>query len=160
MSLVSGVAHLVDSLKSIEQKRGILGIVVESGAIASCDRVKLESNCYPALSEIPYERYLDFVKRIPSGKVVTYKQILEAIGVDRSYFRVLPLYIRKTPAGYPTHRILDSKGQIIAHVAQQQQLLAAEGVRFKRDRGTISWEKYAWQNSAWRNLAQASRACH
>lgn len=37
---------------------------------------------FPALPENPYERFLELLTKIPSGKVVTYKQIIQAIGVD------------------------------------------------------------------------------
>ena len=147
------MAHLVDSLKSMQQKRGILGVVLKSGAIAVEDHVKLQPDYFPALSEVPYERYLDFLSQVPCGKIVTYKQILEAIGVDRSYFRVLPLYIRKTPASYPTHRILDSQGRTISHVKQQYELLTVEGIELTGDRNSASGdchvvcvERYAWNN--------------
>ena len=147
------MAHLVDSLKSMQQKRGILGVVIQSGAIAIGDRVELQPDYFPALSEVPYERYLDFLRQVPCGTIVTYKQILEAIGVDRSYFRVLPLYIRKTPANYPTHRILDSQGRTTLHVKQQYELLTAEGIELTSDRNSVSGdrhvvcvERYAWNN--------------
>ena len=141
------VARWVDSLKQMEQKRGILGIVVRGGAIAMGERFKLQADYFPACSEIPYERYLKFIGQIPVGKVVTYRQILEAIGVDRSYFRVLPLYLRKTPPGYPRHRILNSQGQTVSHIPQQRALLAAEGIELTGDGGGICLKQYAWHHA-------------
>jgi alkylated DNA nucleotide flippase Atl1 len=147
------VAHLVNSLKSIQQKRGILGVVVKRGVIITGDRVIIQPNCFPALSEIPYERFLELVKKIPSGKVITYKQILTSIGVDRSYYRVIPVYLKKAPQNYPLHRVLDSQGQTISHITQQRAKLEVEGIEVSpgnsrdRDYYSVCLKKYAWHNS-------------
>ena len=149
------IAYLVDSLKSIEQKRGILGVVIKDGKITTGDFVSIEPNYFPALSPIPYERFLNLIGKIPSGKVITYRQILTSIGVDRSYYRVLPTYIKKAPSNYPVHRILDSQGQTIIHISQHREKLAAEGIEMAissltegdRDRcHSVSLKEYAWQN--------------
>lgn len=147
------IAPLVDSLKSIVRKRGILGVVVRTGAIAVGNIAELEPNRFPALSEKPYERFLDFSLKIPRGKVVTYKQVIRGIGVDRSYFRAIPNYLKKTPNSYPIHRILDSGGNTVTHIPQQKKLLEAEGIKFiSRENSSASnchsvcLEKYAWQN--------------
>lgn len=64
------VAHLVDSLKLIQQKRGILGVVTRDGIISVDERVKIEPDYFPALSEKPYERFLELLKKIPPGKII------------------------------------------------------------------------------------------
>lgn len=146
------VSHLVDSLKSIEQKRGILGIVIRAGKVKTSDRVRIEPDYFPALSEVPYERFLELVGKIPYGKVLTYKQILNSIGVDRSYYRVMPIYLKKAPEQYPVHRILDSQGQTISHIHNHQAKLAAEGIKVMvrssvaNSRPHVSLEQYGWQN--------------
>ncbi|MEM8828225.1 MAG: MGMT family protein [Cyanobacteria bacterium P01_G01_bin.19] len=140
------VEHLVNSLKSIEHKRGILGVVIQEGKIAQGDRVTIKPDYFPALSEIPYERFLELVKQIPEGRVITYRQILTSIGVDRSYYRVMPIYIKKAPLSYPIHRILDSQGRSITHIPHHREKLAAEGVEIKSDRTIQSWQNHLWQN--------------
>ena len=110
------VVHLVNSIASLERKRGILGVVSASGAISLQDSIKVEPNFYPALSELPYERFLNYVAQIPRGKIVTYKQIIRCIGVVSSYFRAIPIYLKKAPANYPLHRILDPQGRVSPHV--------------------------------------------
>ena len=144
------VARLVDSLKSIEQKRGILGVVVKDGEIATGDSVVVEPNYFPALSEIPYKRFLNLVDKIPWGRVITYKQILTSMGVDRSYYRVMPLYLKKASNNYPIHRVLDSQGHTISHIPQQKEKLEAEGIkiieRVSSDRYFVSLEDYGWQD--------------
>jgi MOSC domain-containing protein YiiM len=87
------VAHLVKSLKQIETKRGILGVVINDGVLTSGDRFELQPHVFPALSDLPYERFLNFLTKIPMGKVVTYKQIIIGIGVSDGYFRAIPKYL-------------------------------------------------------------------
>lgn len=123
------IAHLVPALKAIAHKRGILGVVVADGILHVGDPIKLQPNAFPPLSEIPYERFLQFIQQIPSGKVVTYREAIAAIGVTQSYLRVLPTYLKKAvAAGYPAHRILDSKGHLVPHLENQSEKLEAEGV--------------------------------
>ncbi|MFN6567510.1 MAG: MGMT family protein [Dendronalium sp. ChiSLP03b] len=125
------IAHLVKSLKVIQGRRGILGVVIKSGAIQVGSNCQIEPNRFPALSENVYERFLSFIKKVPSGKVVTYKQIIQAIGVDNSYMRVIPIYIKKTSLiNYPIHRILDSKGNLITYIPNQKDKLESEGIKF------------------------------
>lgn len=150
-----GVSHLVDSLQSIEGKRGILGVVVAEGKIIKGDRVVITTNYFPPLSEIPYQRFLELIDKIPPGKVITYKQILKSIGVDRSYYRVMPIYLKKAPASYPIHRVLNSQGQTISHIPQQREKLAAEGIEVSvkstpvqnSNDQYISLKDYGWDNS-------------
>ena len=145
------VARWTDSIKNLERKRGILGVVTASGAIALKDTVIIEPNYFSPLSEIPYERFFDYVARIPVGKVVTYKQILRCIGVDRSYFRVMPNYLKKAPANLPLHRILDSQGKITPHVPRQLELLEEEGIEIlSRDNSySVRLERYLWDLAAY-----------
>jgi MOSC domain-containing protein YiiM len=138
------IAHLVTSLKSIAKQRGILGVVITGGSIATGDRLEIQPKIFPALSDVPYERFLNFLTKIPAGKVVTYRQIIDGIGVSSGYFRALPKYLEKAlAAGYPVHRILDSHGTLISHVPHQRELLAAEGVLEIDSCGSL--QGYLWE---------------
>ncbi|MCC5657164.1 MGMT family protein [Nostoc sp. XA010] len=133
------IAHLVESLKSIQGKRGILGVVIKSGKIQVGSNFQVQANKFPALSENPYNRFLNFIIKIPIGKVVTYKQIIKGIGVDNSYLRAIPTYLKKASAAdYPVHRILDSKGNLINYVNQQKNKLENEGVRVLAEANLLS----------------------
>jgi alkylated DNA nucleotide flippase Atl1 len=124
------IAHLVKSLKSLQAKRGILGVVIASGNIKAGGKFKIQTNQFPVLSENPYQRFLDFIIKVPHGKVVTYKEIVKAIGVDNSYMRAIPMYIKKTSAAnYPIHRILDSQGKLLAYIPEQRNKLESEGIK-------------------------------
>lgn len=149
------IAHLVESLKSIQGKRGILGVVIKSGKIQVGSNFQVQAHKFPALSENPYKRFLNFIIKIPSGKVVTYKQIIKGIGVDNSYLRAIPTYLKKTSAAdYPVHRILDSKGYLITYVNQQKKKLETEGVKvlFEADllsnlnKNFVDVKNYLWDD--------------
>ncbi|MEA5602321.1 MGMT family protein [Nostoc sp. UHCC 0252] len=149
------IAHLVQSLKSIQGKRGILGVIIKSGKIQVGSNFQVQADKFLALSENPYERFLNFIIKIPSGKVVTYKQIVKGIGVDNSYLRAIPTYLKKTSAAdYPVHRILDSKGYLITYVNQQKNKLEAEGVKVLSEldllgnlnKSFVDIENYIWND--------------
>lgn len=128
------IAHLVKSLKTIQYKRGILGVVIKSGKIQVGSNFQLKTNEFTALSENPYQRFLNFIIKIPSGKVVTYKQIIKGMGVDNSYLRAIPTYLKKaSDTDYPVHRILDSQGYLITYVNQQKNKLEAEEIKVLSD---------------------------
>ncbi|BAY24034.1 hypothetical protein NIES2100_38270 [Calothrix sp. NIES-2100] len=123
------IANLVASLKTIQRKRGILGVIINSGQLSVGNNVQIQTEKLRALSEKPYERFLDFLVKVPSGKVVTYKQIIKVIGVDNSYLRAIPTYLKKTSADdYPIHRILDSQGYLIRYAPNQINKLSSEHV--------------------------------
>ena len=142
------IKHLVNPPKNLVQKRGILGVIVQSGVIAVNDQVKIEPNYFPILSEVPYKRFLTLLQKIPRGKVITYKQIINSIGVDRSYYRVLPTYLKKTPDNYPKHRVVDSKDQIISHIPQQVRQLTEEGIQVLsvNNKDLVVLPEHKWQN--------------
>ncbi|MEO1400508.1 MAG: MGMT family protein [Cyanobacteria bacterium J06635_1] len=143
----------VPSLKQIEQKRGILGIVLAGGNVISETPVQSEPNAFAPIPEEPYQRFLQLVARIPTGKIVTYQQIITSIGVTRSYYRVLPLYLKKalkeTSFQYPIHRVVDSKGDLLPYVPHQIEQLAAEGLQISKGVSQASCLGLAtsiWQN--------------
>lgn len=149
------IAHVVPSLKSIADKRGLLGVILADGCINVGDRVTVQTEQFPPLSDIPYRRFLEFVARIPPGQVVTYRQVVIGMGVAESYMRAIPMYIQRTSAAlYPLHRILDTEGQVIPYVIDQQQRLAAEGIEPLQANALfdvptpvrISLERYLWSD--------------
>ncbi len=144
------IAGLVWEIKDVEQKRGILGVVVQDGVLRAGEDFKIQAGVFTALSEIPYQRFLDFLAQVPAGKVVTYSSLLVGIGADRGYLRAIPGYLRKAAAvGYPAHRVLDSKGCLTAHVDDQSDRLLAEGIEVMKDADKfwVSIDKYLWSSS-------------
>ncbi|AFY37397.1 hypothetical protein Lepto7376_1026 [[Leptolyngbya] sp. PCC 7376] len=144
------IESFVEDWKGFKGKRGVLGVVVESGKVAIADSIQVKLNAFPALSEIPYERFLGFIAHIPEGKVVTYREVILGMGVDRSYYRALPQYFRKTsPAEYPLHRILNSKGELISHVPDQLTKLRTEKVDVAQIKASqkVNLKQYLWQGT-------------
>jgi MOSC domain-containing protein YiiM len=143
------IAELVWSIQDMEHKRGILGVVVQDGVLQTGAEFKIQPGAFMPLSEIPYQRFLDFLARVPAGQVVTYATILIGIGVDRGYLRAIPGYLRKAiAAGYPAHRVLDSKGYLAPHVTDQQDRLLAEGITIMQDanKSWVSLDQYLWKS--------------
>jgi MOSC domain-containing protein YiiM len=134
----------------LKDKRGVLGVVLQSGTVRVGDAVYGVPEHYPAISAIPYARFLTLLAQVPRGKVVAYDQILTAISVGRSYFRVLPNYIRRTQAdmnhvneAYSLHRIVDSKGHLLSFLPGQREMLQAEGVVVSQD-DVVDMSRYGW----------------
>lgn len=151
------IASLVDSLKTIKKKRGILGVILSDSTLAIGDKITVKPHAFPALSEIPYERFLSFIARVPRGKVVTYRQVINAIGVSDGYFRALPKYLTKAAdAGYPAHRVVDSQGNLTPHLSQQREKLESEKIEIiggemnsvgAKVEYSVSLKDYSWEDS-------------
>jgi alkylated DNA nucleotide flippase Atl1 len=123
--------------KQIGQQRGFLAMVVEGGVIQLGDRAIPTNLQLPPLSERVRDRFNEFVARIPSGRIVTTADLVLALGVDRSYYRVIPTLIKKSPAHFPVHRIVAIDGSLLArHIPDQFARLAGEGVGI--DGGMVS----------------------
>lgn len=126
------IADVVPSLVEILGKRGILGVILTNGQIRVGENVVCEKGVFEPLSEIPYERFLTFVKQIPHGKVITYKTITVGMGVAESYIRAIPKYIEKASleaTKLPLHRIVDSAGNLIEnYIKNQAKKLESENI--------------------------------
>ena len=150
------IGHLVKSGQSIVGKRGILGVVIAAGEIYHHENVQVHPAAFPALPEKPFERFLGFLAKVPSGQVITYKHIIQGIGVANGYYRALPKYLQKAAQlGYPVHRVLDSAGCLSSHMPDQAKLLSAEGIAVVRgitplgDRhpAAVNLERHLWYDN-------------
>jgi alkylated DNA nucleotide flippase Atl1 len=142
------IAGVVPSMNAILGRRGVLGVVLEAGEIHLDDPFTLLSNSFEPFSEVPYERFLMFVKHLPYGKVVNYKMVTIGMGVAESYIRAIPKYIERTnPEDYPIHRIVDTEGALIEkYVANQRSKLSEEGVTIFSDSDLFQSEGSAFIN--------------
>ncbi|MBV7339180.1 MGMT family protein [Chloroflexi bacterium TSY] len=151
------IQHLAD-LNAIRNRRGILGVVLQSGAIQKGDPVRAIPGAFPPLSDVPYQRFLGYLAMVPMGKVVSFRQIALGMGVTTSYCRAIPSYIRRTSsAEYPVHRIVNSNGSLIErHVPNQESLLLEEQIVVesrairpgKTETLTVDLSRYEWKPSA------------
>lgn len=83
------------------------------------------------------ERVYSLVRRIPSGRVMTYGQIAELLG-DGYTPRTVGFCMHSSPEGVPWHRVLNaqgktSTGKVVLPHDKQQRLLELEGVEFGKD---------------------------
>lgn len=103
----------------------------------------------PHTTESSAEIYA-FVRTIPRGKVVTYGQIAELVGLVRGH-RVVARAMRTCPAKLPWQRVVAKKDARRAqvslhdpeHAALQRKMLEAEGVVFDAN-GFIVLGKSGW----------------
>lgn len=94
---------------------------------------------------------IDWVRRIPAGKVASYGQIAELAGLGRGARQVGR--VLSTLGGHsdvPWHRVLNSRGEIRLALdsdagRRQRRRLRAEGVVVNR--GRVRMADYAWQVS-------------
>jgi methylated-DNA-[protein]-cysteine S-methyltransferase len=93
------------------------------------------------------ERCYKILKKVPSGKVVTYKQIARVLG-SRAY-RAVGNAMRKNPYApkIPCHRVINSDGfvgQFARGIKTKIRLLKSEGVIIDNE-GFIDLKKYLYK---------------
>ncbi len=118
--------------KRIQQQRGWLGMVVQSGAIAVGDPVRPTVHRLPALPHDVKGRFYELLARIPAGKVITTSDLIVALGVTPSYYRVFPTFIKQAASHLPVHRVVAIAGDLFAQsMPEQAERLRAEGVELQ-----------------------------
>ena len=83
------------------------------------------------------ERVYALVRRIPSGRVMTYGQIAELLGEGYTP-RTVGFVMHGSPDGTPWHRVVNaqgkcSTGRVVLPHDKQQRLLELEGVEFDKN---------------------------
>lgn len=83
------------------------------------------------------ERVYALVRRIPSGRVMTYGQIAELLGEGYTP-RTVGFVMHGSPDGTPWHRVLNaqgkcSTGRVVLPHDKQQRMLEQEGVEFDKN---------------------------
>jgi methylated-DNA-protein-cysteine methyltransferase-like protein len=83
------------------------------------------------------ERVYRIVRRIPSGRVMTYGQIAELLGEGYTP-RTVGFVMHSSPDGTPWHRVINaqgacSTGRLVLPHDKQQRLLEQEGVVFDKN---------------------------
>ncbi len=77
----------------------------------------------------------EVVKAIPAGRVMSYKQVAEKVGLSNPRFVGRILNTNTNPAMYPCHRVIKSDGTVASGYAfggpdKQIEKLKNEGVEF------------------------------
>lgn len=94
------------------------------------------------------QKILEKVKKIPRGKVTTYKELARAVGCDKAS-RAVGNALNKNLKliTIPCHRIVRSDGQVGGYkngVASKKKILAQEGVLIRNNR-VIDFNKILWK---------------
>ena len=94
------------------------------------------------------EKVYEYLTHIPSGKVVTYKQIAEFLGNPRLCRYVgTVLHNNPDPIGYPCYKVVSSRGKLAQHFGDggldvQRQRLIADGVAVQDDK--VDLKRFQW----------------
>lgn len=94
------------------------------------------------------ERVFEIVRRIPSGRVMTYGQIAEILGDDYTP-RTVGYVMNAADEDVPWQRVINSQGgcstgHVVLPPDLQQRILQDEGVKFN-DKGRCDLKIYRWQ---------------
>ncbi|HYK08098.1 MAG TPA: MGMT family protein [Candidatus Eisenbacteria bacterium] len=85
-----------------------------------------------------YDRIYDVVRKIPKGKVMTYKQVSVLANVATPRVVGFALHVNKDPENIPCHRVVFSNGNLTPGYAfggeeKQRAKLQKEGVKFNKN---------------------------
>ncbi len=94
------------------------------------------------------ERVFELVRRIPTGRVMTYGQIAEILGEGYTPRTVGFVMHSADEETTPWHRVINaqggcSTGRIVLPPDKQQRMLESEGVEFDQ-RGRCDLKRYRW----------------
>lgn len=96
-----------------------------------------------------YDRVYDVVKRIPQGKVATYKIVAKLAGNPRA-FRAVGTAMKNNPdmKNIPCHRVVGTDGKMHGYsakngISSKIRMLKAEGVFFKGN--LVELQKSLWR---------------
>jgi methylated-DNA-[protein]-cysteine S-methyltransferase len=104
-----------------------------------------------ALKKSFAEKCYEVLRKVPKGKVTTYKEIAIAVGIPKSS-RAVGNAMNKNPEGFvsggkiPCHRVIKSNGEIggFAHGSKKKiEMLKREGVEIFE--GKVDLEKFGWK---------------
>jgi methylated-DNA-protein-cysteine methyltransferase-like protein len=90
------------------------------------------------------QRVLACVDAIPPGRVMTYGDVAEFVGLRSA--RTVGRVLAGDGGSVPWHRVLRADGTLAEHLyTEQRQRLLAEGVRFVGDR--VELARFRWDGS-------------
>jgi alkylated DNA nucleotide flippase Atl1 len=96
----------------------------------------------PEPSELA-ETILAAVERIPPGRVASYGDIAELVGIRSA--RYVGQVMFRYGGGVPWHRVVMASGAPAPHKAQEQlDMLVAEGVWLTADRRRVDMQRSRW----------------
>ncbi len=92
-----------------------------------------------------FEEVYSIVAQIPEGKVLSYGQIAKLMGHPNSSRMVgQAMWGAPERLALPCHRVVNSQGRIAPACPEHREMLAAEGVTFRRN-GCVDMAKHSYQ---------------
>lgn len=93
-----------------------------------------------------FEKIYKIISLIPKGKVMTYKQIADILGIKNPQIVGFALHQNKNPEKIPCHRIVKNngslaKGYVFGGKKEQKRKLKEDGVIFLEN-GKIDFEEH------------------
>lgn len=90
-----------------------------------------------------YDQIYDAVCAIPHGRVSTYGTIGAMIGCPARVVGYALHHLRHVERDVPWQRVINARGGISTHGAEQRRLLEAEGIVLD-ERGLIDLSRWGW----------------
>jgi methylated-DNA--[protein]-cysteine S-methyltransferase len=122
--------------------------VVLDGTIPIKDIHRMIGESYDLVADSPTKRIYEAVKKIPRGKVATYKRVAELAGNPKMCRAVgNALHKNPNPDIIPCYRVVNSKGELSGEFAfggagKQQELLENDGIEVVN--GRVNLERYGF----------------
>ncbi len=131
LTLPCEVCHRLDRVRPglarvLAGRRGVLGRVLDDGALAAGQVGVVERRSMPALDVDWRARVVDIVRHVPRGQVVTTTRLVAIAGVQVTYCRALPAVLRRAPPDVAVHRVIPADLRRLP--PDQRQRLAGDGV--------------------------------
>jgi alkylated DNA nucleotide flippase Atl1 len=129
--------------KRISGQRGMLAMAIADGVVRVGDRAVVLPQTFPPVPNDTRGKLHEFVARIPPGRVVRTTELLVALGLTASHYRVIPVLLKKADAGLPVHRVVGAGGRLLTqHLPDQAERLAAEQVQIEQG-GVLA--EFCWE---------------
>ncbi len=92
-----------------------------------------------------FEEVYSVVAQIPEGKVLSYGQVAALAGRPRNARMVgQAMWCAPEELALPCHRVVNSMGRVAPACPEHRQMLALEGVTFRRN-GCVDMTKHGWK---------------
>lgn len=120
--------------------------IILDGSIPDGDIRRMIAESYDLVTDTPTKRIYEAVKKIPKGKVATYKRVAEMAGEPKMCRAVgNALHKNPNPDEIPCYRVVNAKGELSGEFAfggtgAQQRLLEADGIEVVN--GKVDLSKY------------------
>ena len=123
--------------------------VILDGSVPEADVKLMIAESYDLISDSPTKRIYEAVRKIPKGKVATYKTIAALAGNPKMSRAVgNALHKNPDPDSIPCFRVVNAKGELSGEFAfggagVQARLLEADGIEVID--GKVDLDKYQWK---------------